>query len=69
MNLANWRWKEKDHSPWISEFYTDNYWFHTVDLYRQELNQPVRGDIKADSRLAMEYFNLTAERNLKRNHS
>ena len=34
--------------PDLYEYYVDNYWFKTVDLENQKINQPLRGSHKAD---------------------
>ncbi|MBC8506895.1 MAG: FAD-dependent oxidoreductase [Anaerolineales bacterium] len=34
--------------PDLYEYYVDNYWFKTVDLDNQKINQPLRGSHKAD---------------------
>jgi glycine/D-amino acid oxidase-like deaminating enzyme len=34
--------------PDLYEYYVDNYWFKTVDLENQVINEPLRGSHKAD---------------------
>ena len=34
--------------PDLYEYYVDNYWFKTVDLENQKINEPLRGSHKAD---------------------
>ena len=34
--------------PDLYEYFVDNYWFKTVDLENQKINQPLRGSHKAD---------------------
>lgn len=34
--------------PDLYEYFVDNYWFETVDLYNQKINEPLRGSHKAD---------------------
>jgi len=34
--------------PDLYEYFVDNYWFKTVDLENQEINEPLRGSQKAD---------------------
>ena len=39
---------DKDRPPWISEFFVDNFWFESANLYKQPPNPPLKARAKAD---------------------
>jgi glycine/D-amino acid oxidase-like deaminating enzyme len=40
--------QDPDRPPWISEFFLDNFWFNSVDLYHQPVNAPLTSSINSD---------------------
>ncbi len=39
---------DKKRPPHLHEFFADNFWFDSVDLYGQTFNKPLKGKEKAD---------------------
>ena len=53
--------------PHLYEYFVDNFWFKTVDIERQKLNEPLRGSHKADVVIVGGgYMGLSAAYNIKR---
>ena len=40
--------RDRERPPELYEYFLDNFWFKAADLEHQEINEPLRGNHKAD---------------------
>jgi len=48
MKWLDYYGEDPDRPPDLYEYFLDNFWFETVDLYHQKINPPLKGSHKAD---------------------